>query len=474
MNDKPMVTDIQKARIMQLNSNPITEGEYVLYWMQASQRATDNLALDYAIQKANELAKPVLVCFGLMDGSPEANLRHYAFMLEGLKETIHSLKGRNIKLVVQRGSPDEVAIKLAKDACLVVADRGYLRIQKAWRNSVANRIACSCVQVEDNVIVPVNLVSDKQEYAARTLRPKIHKHIEDFLVDHRSTAVAKSSLSLAVASLDLSNLESLLQRLKLDRSVESVGLFKGGTSQAKTIFKRFIEMQFANYDANRNQPQTNDVSHMGMYLHFGQISPLYLAMQVRFAQVEDANKDSYIEELIVRRELAMNFVNFCDDYDNYDCLPAWAAKTLEEHKGDRREYIYTRDELEKGQTHDPYWNAAMDEMRYTGYMHNYMRMYWGKKIIEWTPLPLEAFQTALYLNNKYFIDGRDANSFTGIAWCFGLHDRPWTERSIFGKVRYMNANGLKRKAKPDAYVAKVEALVRQAHGPNDGPASPIE
>ena len=456
---------IQDARIQTLNDHEETQGDYVLYWLQASQRAEDNGALEYAVQQANRLEKPLLVGFGLMDDYPEANLRHYVFMLEGLQDVQASLKRRNIKMVVQRGSPDEVALKLGKDASLVVTDRGYLRIQKAWREQVAEKLECKLVQVEDNVVVPVNLASDKREHAARTLRPKIHKHLEEFLVDLTTTSVDKSSLNLSVDSVDLSNPEELARGMKLEQQVEPVSqFFKGGTSQAKAIFRTFLEEKFSDYDENRNQPQTNDVSHMSKYLHFGQISPVYLVQEVRHSGGSQKNTESFVEEVVVRRELAMNFVNFTNDYDSYTCLPDWAKKTLEEHKDDQRDEIYTRDELENAQTHDDYWNTAMNEMRFTGYMHNYMRMYWGKKILEWTNTPQYAHETTLYLNNKYFLDGRDPNSFSNVAWIFGNHDRGWTERAIFGKVRYMNANGLKRKADPDAYVEKVNEMVERAKG----------
>ena len=283
------------------------------------------------------------------------------------------------------------------------------------------------------------------------------------MVDLTTTAVDKSLLNISIDSIDLNDPHKVANSLKLEQTVPPVSqFFKGGTTQAKTILRTFLENKFVDYNRHRNQPQTNDVSHMSKYLHFGQISPVYIAQKIRYSRGSQTNMESYIEELVVRRELAMNFTNFTPNYNSYSCLPDWAKKTLAEHKDDEREYIYTRDELENAETHDKYWNAAMNEMRYSGYMHNYMRMYWGKKILEWTNTPQHAFQTALYLNNKYFLDGRDPNSFTGIAWCFGNHDRAWTERAVFGKIRYMNANGLKRKADPDAYVEKVKQLIAEA------------
>ena len=452
-------TEIQEERIQNLNERDIREGDYVLYWMQSSQRAEYNHALEYAIQRANELSQRLLVVFGLTDDYPEANLRHYAFMLEGLKEVQEALKQRGIKLVVRRGSPDEVALAAGENAALIVTDRGYLRPQLQWRKNVAENADCRVVQVESDVVVPVELASDKAETAARTLRPKIRKHLDRFLAGLDTTPVEKQSTNMGIDGLDLSDLDSVLDELDLDRSVEPLShLYRGGTSQARKILDDFIRNRFGSYTENRNQPQTDDVSHMSKYLHFGQVSPVYIALEIQDANASEENMDSYLEELIVRRELPINFVYYTPDYDSFSCLPGWAKETLQEHEDDSREHYYTRRQLEDAGTHDEYWNAAMREMRYTGYMHNYMRMYWGKKILEWSNTPEYAFRTALYLNNKYFLDGRDPNSFANVAWVFGLHDRGWTEREIFGKVRYMSAGGLERKSKPRQYVEKVNTL----------------
>ena len=454
---------IQKSRIQHLNDAEITEGKYVLYWMQQSQRADYNHALEYAIQQANRLGQGVVVAFGLMDDYPEANLRHYTFMLEGLKETQVTLARRGIKMVVQRGAPAEVALKLSRDASLVVCDCGYLRHQKAWRDQLARNAECGVVQVESDAVIPLAVVSQKAEYAARTIRPKIHKHLADYLIDFKHTSVKNTSLGLNLPGIDLDDIDAVLQTLKLDRSVPAVSNFlKGGSARARQMFKTFLHQRLSQYVGNRNQPQTDDVSYMSPYLHFGQISALYLALQISRADDElQAAKESYLEEMIVRRELAMNFVNYSPHYDSYKCLPNWARQTLAEHTGDPREHVYTRRQLEDARTHDEYWNAAMREMRYTGFMHNYMRMYWGKKILEWSKTPEHAFRTTLAINNKYFLDGRDPNSYTGVAWIFGIHDRAWFERAIFGKIRYMAASGLERKCDIKGYVEKVDRLVEQ-------------
>jgi len=451
---------IQNTRIQKINDRQSKKGSYVLYWMQQSQRVEYNHALQYAIDQANALQQQLVVGFGLTADYPEANLRHYTFMLEGLAETQASLAKQGIKMVVQPGSPPDVAMTLGRKASMMICDRGYLCHQKSWRNQVANSMACPVIQVETDVIIPVDVVSNKPEYAARTIRSKIHKHLDDYLMPFNTRKIKRTSLDLKINSLDLTGIGAVLKTLSVDRSVASVSdFFKGGTSQGKKKFDQFIKKRFHRYVGNRNQPQTDDISHMSPYLHFGQISPLYLALKIQETggRLKEA-QEAYLEELIVRRELAMNFVNFTPEYDTYSCLPQWAQKTLKEHTKDKREYVYTRKQLEDADTHDEYWNAAMNEMKLTGFMHNYMRMYWGKKILEWSKTPEQAFEKTLMINNKYFLDGRDPNSYAGVAWVFGMHDRAWFERPIFGKVRYMAASGLERKCDIQGYVNKIRSL----------------
>jgi deoxyribodipyrimidine photo-lyase len=266
---------IRRERVQNLNEADVREGNYVLYWMQSSQRAEQNHALEYAVQRANDLDQRLLVVFGLTDDYPEANLRHYTFMLEGLKDVQEALENRGIKMVVREGSPEEVALDAGKDASLVITDRGYLRQQKKWREKVAGEAGCLVIQVESDVVVPVELASDKQEHAARTLRPKIQEYLDDFLVGLTPTKISKQSLNMKAEGIDLSDIEEVLDGMDLDRSVGALShLYRGGISEAKKVFRRFLKDSFDAYTGHRNQPQTDDVSHMSKYLHFGQISPI--------------------------------------------------------------------------------------------------------------------------------------------------------------------------------------------------------
>lgn len=458
---------VQNERIQPLNGKKQADGDYVLYWMQQSQRARYNHALEFAVSQANSLEKPLAVLFVLIDDFPEAAHRHYRFMLEGLLDTAADLSKRGIQFLLVHGDIPDAVFEAGRRACLVVTDRGYLRIQRRWRSTIAEQLDCGCIQVESDVIVPLETASQKEEYTAGTFRPKIHRQLERFMlpvveeeVDIPSLGIDPGKIAPRVVSLNAGTGEALEDltaelesRLKLDGTVPPVGWIRGGTSAAVSRLDDFIESRLEGFARLRNDPGGEYFSDMSPYLHFGQISPLYIALQIGEAVSESAA--SYLEELIVRRELAMNFVFYNPSYDSYDCLPQWARKTLEEHEGDRRPYTYSLNQLEKAETHDPYWNAAQRELAERGKMHGYMRMYWGKKILEWSSHPSGAFERALYLNNRYSIDGRDPNGFAGVAWCFGKHDRAWPERPVFGKVRYMNDRGLERKFDMKKYVKRV-------------------
>ncbi len=445
---------IEKVRAKVLNREEIRKRQYILYWMQASQRTEYNHALEYAILKANKTNMPVVVYFGLTDDLPEANARHYHFMLEGLKEVESSLDEKGIRMIVRYSSPPVGAIELSRDASLVVVDRGYLRTQKKWRRYVANSIECPLVQVESDVVIPVETASPKEEYSAATFRPKIHKKLNYFLRPLKENHPKVHSLQLNLDTFDINDPEKALSTLEIDKSVKKVKDFHGGTTEAKKHLENFLRAKLEYYEELRNDPTKETGSNMSPYLHFGQISPIYIALRVM--ETDTPGKDAYLEQLIVRRELSANFVFYNKNYDSFDGLPEWAKKTLKDHEKDRRKYTYILKDLENAETHDPYWNAAQREMTSKGKMHSYMRMYWGKKIIEWSKTPEGAYKTAVYLNNKYELDGRDLNGYTGVAWCFGKHDRPWKERQIFGKIRYMNSEGLKRKFDADKYVAKIK------------------
>ena len=443
---------ITPERTENLNGSTIKNRKFLLYWMQSSVRVENNLALAYAISRANGLNKPLVVFFGIARDYPEANLRHYHFLLEGLREAKNALEEIGIKTIVSYESPEKGIVELAKESCLTVVDKGYAKLLKRWYSFAAKNMDCPLVQVEDNVVVPVKEASVKEEYSAATLRPRISEKIHAFLTRVEKTSPKRDSLSLEINSLDLKDIDKIILTLNVDKSVDKTQYFQGGTSKAVEHLEDFVSNKLPDYPELRNDPTLDYLSNMSVFLHYGQISPIQIALKILASMTSDTSKEAYIEELIIRRELAVNFVNYNENYDSFEGLPNWAKLTLWQHKTDRRKYVYNLEELENAKTHDPYWNAAQNEMRITGKMHGYMRMYWGKKLIEWTKNPETAFKTALSLNNKYELDGRDPNGYAGVAWCFGKHDRAWKERGVFGKVRYMNANGLRRKFDADKYV----------------------
>ncbi|THH36532.1 deoxyribodipyrimidine photolyase [Neolewinella litorea] len=454
---------IAPERLKQLNDRPLREdGTCLVYWMQESMRAYENPALEYAVRWANDLGKPCVVAFTLIDDFPEANLRHYRFLLEGLKEVADRLAERDIPLCMLHGPRSERITRFAKDqdACAVVTDRAYLRHERKWRSEAADQLEVPLVQVESNVVVPVETASNKREYAARTIRKKIMQRVDDFSGETTETTPGQDAKALELESdLDFGSVDELLDQLKIDRSVPVSPDFTGGTAEARRRLTAFLRSDLEGYGDGRLDPADDATSHLSPYLHFGHISPCEILRKVRNSSAPQSDREAYVEELVVRRELAHNFVYYTpDDYDSLNALPDWAKETMEKHADDPRPNHFTREQLEKGETDDEAWNASMKEMRERGFLPNYLRMYWGKQIIRWTNTYDYAHKTTLYLNNKYFMDGRDANSFTNVLWLFGLHDRAWTEREVFGKLRMLSKGGLERKFDVEAYLKRVSEL----------------
>lgn len=450
---------INPQRIQLLNNNPVLgEHEFVLYWMQASQRVTENPALYFAIEQANQLKKPLVVFFGLTADFPEATRRHYQFMLEGLQEVQKELAQRGIRFVLGINGPVAGVSQLLDQVAVLVTDCAYSRVERLWRKQVAQLAPCSVIQVEGNVVVPVGVASQKEEYSAATLRRKIEPMISYFgqAIGEIDCVVSSHDIETGIEEASLDSIERLLDNLSLVQTPSAS--LKGGEHIAHDALDHFIDQFLCNYAKEHNNPANPAISQLSAYLHFGQISPVEIYN--RIAPINLPDVPVFLEQLIVRGELACNYVLFNPNYDKYEGLPAWALKTLAGHAYDEREYLYSYTDLKTAQTHDPYWNAAQQELVGTGFMHGYMRMYWGKKILEWSHSPKVAFETALHLNNTYQLDGRDPNGFAGVAWCFGKHDRPWANRAIFGSVRYMNAKGLERKFDIKEYVGRVESLIK--------------
>lgn len=436
--------------------HPDPKGKCVVYWMQRSQRGLDNPALETAVRAGNALRKPVVVFLAPVPFYPNANLRHYHFLGQGIPSIASRLRDRGIGFVLRR-YPDHSLVKFCKEVrpALVVGDENPMREPESWRRKAAERLKVPFWTVDADVIVPSKLLW-KEQYGAYTARPRIHRLLPDFLKPVGNTrAKVKWKRPAGLASLPLDT--DITAGWKIDRSVPPVSGFSGGTDEGLKRLKAFLKNRLASYDASRNKPELDSTSHLSPYLHFGHLGPHTLALAVKKAKAPKKSKEAFLEQMIVRRELAINFVHFNPDYDNIGCAADWAGRTLAKHVHDARK-IYTRRQLENSETHDPLWNAAQTQMVSSGWMHGYLRMYWAKKILEWTKTPAQAFEIAIYLNDKYELDGRDPNGYAGIAWAIaGKHDRPWFERPIFGQIRYMSFNSTSRKFDSRRYIRQVES-----------------
>jgi deoxyribodipyrimidine photo-lyase len=438
---------------------PDLDGQCVVYWMQRAQRATDNPTLATAIQAGNLLGKPVVVFFQLLPYAHHANLRHYHFLVEGLGELAAELKKRRVGWVMRR-YPDHGLLRFCTEvrACLVIGDENPLKRAERSMAKIAAQIRVPFWTVDADVIVPTRLLG-REHYAARTIRPKLHQRLKEFL-EPVINPVAKFSWSGSSRVFSISTDLKLLDNFPVDRSVSPSRYFQGGSIQARRCLEKFLRCRLKGYATLRNKPDLDGTSQLSPYLHFGQIGTHTVTLAVQQADAPAVDRNAYLEELIVRRELAINFVRYNANYDNFDACEPWADVTQRKHARDPRRYVYTERQLENAETHDPLWNAAQKQMALTGWMHGYLRMYWAKKILEWTESPQVAYDIAVRMNDRYELDGRDPNGYAGIAWAIvGKHDRAWgPERAVYGKVRYMSFASTSRKFDSKAYIERIAAL----------------
>lgn len=430
----------------------------VVYWMSRDQRAHDNWALIYAAKLANIRSAPLAVAFCLQPQFLNAALRHYAWLLRGLGETAATLAERNIAFVLLRGEPAHELPQLLERvaASALVTDFSPLRIKREWTAGVAQAITIPFFEVDAHNVMPCWEASSKQEIGARTLRPKLLRRLDEFLDPFPVLGSHPVAWPEPVEQLDWA---AELDRLPIDRSIGEIRWATPGEHTARKALDGFLRSGIERYGANRNDATVLGQSDLSPFLHYGQLAPQRLVMELINSAANAEAKDVMLDESVVRRELAENYCFYNPDYDNPRGFPEWASVSLREHQGDKREHVYTCEQLERAETHDPAWNAAQIEMVRRGKTHGYTRMYWCKKILEWTESPAQAMEYAVYLNDRYQIDGRDPNGYTNIAWSLGgVHDKPWPKRPIFGNVRYMSFNGLKSKFDVDAYTMRVAKL----------------
>jgi deoxyribodipyrimidine photo-lyase len=448
---------INQNRLRTLKEGSVEKGP-VAYWMSRDQRAGDNWALLWAQEFALMHGVPLVVMFCLVPEFLNANQRQYSFMLKGLQEVESTLAERNIPFYLLIGTPESVITQWLRinNIKVMVTDFDPLRIKREWKKSISERIKIPFYEIDAHNIVPCWVVSQKQEYGAYTIRPKMHRALEEYLEEFPKLKTHSIPWKKKAAKIGWNE---VMRAITLDRSVSEVVWIRPGEREAHRALAKFLKHKLSLYQELRNDPAMDGQSDLSPYLHFGQLSAQRIAVEVMKADATEDVKDAFLEELIVRRELSDNFCFYNPDYDHFEGFPDWAKKTLDNHRNDPRGYIYSREQFENGETHDDLWNAAQMETVKRGKMHGYMRMYWAKKILEWTPSPEIALETAIYLNDRYELDGKDPNGYTGIAWSIGgVHDRAWNERNIFGKVRYMSYNGCKSKFNVKRYIERINSL----------------
>lgn len=453
MSHQLLLVDARRTRTR--NNRPVGDGP-VVYWMQREQRAEDNWALLYAAEQAAARTVPLVVVFNLVEKFGETTLRHYDFMFRGLAQTEAALRGQGVGFHLLRGEPAATLPEFVEKYGVgeVVTDFNPLRFTERWRADVAKQVSVQLSEVDAHNIIPCWQASSKAEFAAHTFRPKVHRLLPEYLVEFSS--LPKRPAATGALTGDAVDWETLVAEVVTDRSVPAVAWLTPGTQAAHTVLEHFLSEQLNSYPEDRNDPTKDGLSNLSPYLHFGQLAPQTVALAVKGKRgVQSDAKDAYLEELIVRRELTDNYCFYTEHYDRIEGAHAWAQETIKEHENDEREYVYERAELEAGETHDELWNAMQAQMVREGKLHGWCRMYWAKKILEWSPSHQTAIDRALYLNDRYELDGTDPNGIVGVMWSIcGVHDRAWTERPIFGKIRYMNYNGATRKFDVAAYIAR--------------------
>jgi deoxyribodipyrimidine photo-lyase len=466
---------VPPERIRRLNERPERSGaDFVLYWIQAYHRAEQSWALTAAVEAANRLNLPLVVYHGLGCTYPHANDRIHRFILEGVAELGERFARRGIRyhfyLRQRLTDPNDLVYRLAKRAALVVTDDFPAFFLPAQTARVAGKLGVAMWSVDSNGIVPLAAIPGAQ-YGAYTLRPKIRRLLPEHLRPVPEPEPKRDSLAVALdlpeSRITRATLEGDIAGSDIDHGIAPSLVYRGGYREARQRLDRFIAGPLHAYATARNQPGAETTSRLSPYLHFGQISPQEVALAVRdAAHAPRGGRDAFLEELIVRRELGYNFCRFKSNHRSLAALPAWAQATLQAHGGDARPYLYSLEEFEAARTHDYLWNAVQAELLTTGLMFGYYRMYWGKKIIEWSRTPAEAQATMIGLHEKYALDGRNANTYSNILWCLGKHDRPWFERPVFGKVRYMSLGGMETKTNVAGYVERVNQWCLEAGRPD--------
>jgi deoxyribodipyrimidine photo-lyase len=480
-----------ETRLERLNSSSVNpDGAFILYWMTTNRRIKWNYSLDRVIEWAQKLNKPVVVLEPLDCAYEWASERFHGFILQGMKENYREAHGKNILyypyVEPEKGKGSGLVLELAKQSCLVVTDDLPTFFIPAMLKKISDRLPVLIEKVDSNGLLPMSKAG-REFTTAYSFRRFLQKTLPGFIMEHPCNSPL-DNLSIPVLKklpnailkrwppVSISFLEGCqteIKKLPIDHGVEMI-IGAGGYNRGSELLDLFINDKLPFYDEKRNLPEEDATSNLSPYLHFGHISAheIFHRLQQkekwhpgRLSDRSMGHKEgwwgmgnsaeAFLDQLITWRELGFNMCRYNKDYEKFKSLPGWAKQTLKTHEMDNREYIYSEEEFEKARTHDLLWNAAQVQLVREGKIHNYLRMLWGKKILEWSPSPESALKTMLHLNNKYALDGRDPNSYSGIFWILGRYDRAWgPEREIFGKVRYMSSANTARKVKVVGYIKR--------------------
>ncbi|EER15411.1 Deoxyribodipyrimidine photo-lyase, putative [Perkinsus marinus ATCC 50983] len=454
-----------RIRVLNQPATGLTSPGPVIYWMSREIRSRDNWALIHAQNVALRSKRPLLVVYNLAVGYLGGGLRQHAFKVGGLKVVAANLSQLNIPFAIETSPkfPALLADITERVGCkYVVTDFTPLRLNKEWVAAFtkhAKRLDIRFELVDAHNVVPCWVTSDKMERAAVTIRPKLWHHFDEFCTKYPRLKRHAYTISDDVHfhTVTTSEIEALLTNDeivgKLDKAVEPIDWLTPGEDAGLQLALGYVK-NLPNYSTQRNNPTNPIQSDLSPYFHYGFVSPQRVIYDAyNSTDINEEDRDEFIEQCMIRRELADNFCYYNDNYDKFEGFPDWGQHTLREHAKDDREYLYSLEQLENADTHDRLWNATQRQMVETGKIHGYMRMYWCKKILEWTKSPEEALEFSIYLNDKYELDGRDPNGYVGIAWCIGgRHDRPFGERNVYGVIRYMSYNGCRGKFDINKYM----------------------